>query len=115
MMISHVQSGTQPRPQLSGSQWVKLGLVTAFVSILSVLAGQALAIALWPEIALFPPLDSYTRSVLFTLIPVIGATFVLAWLVDRQARAIHRFITISVIVLLISIIPDYTLLVPNKT
>lgn len=115
-MISHVQSGTQPKTQLSDSQWVKLGLVTALVSIVSVLAVQALAIALWPEIALFPPLDSYARSALFTFIPVIGATLLLAWLVGRQPeRAIQRFITISAIVLFISIIPDYILPAPNKT
>lgn len=114
-MVSHVESGTQPKTQLSGSEWVKLGLVTAVVSIVSVLAVQALAIALWPEIALFGPLDSYARSALFTLIPVVGATLLLAWLVGRQGRAIQRFITISVIVLLISIIPDYILPVPNKS
>ncbi|RIK40391.1 MAG: hypothetical protein DCC55_15225 [Chloroflexi bacterium] len=114
-MTPHIEIDTQPKTQLSGSEWIKLGLVTAFVSIAVVLAVQALAIALWPEIALFAPLDSYVRSALFTSIPVIGATFLLAWLVGRQERAPQRFITISVIVLLVSIIPDYMLPVPNKT
>jgi hypothetical protein len=100
---------------LAGSEWIKLGLFTALGSIVVVLAVQALAIALWPEIALFAPLDSYARSALFTLIPVVGATLLLAWLVRRQERAVRRFITISAIVLLISIIPDYILPVPNKT
>lgn len=115
-MTAQVVSGTQPTTQLSSSEWVKIGLATAIVSIIAVLALQALAIALWPEIALFAPLDSYARSALFTLVPVAVATFLLAWLVGRQPqRAIQRFITISAIVLLVSFIPDYILPVPNKT
>ena len=115
-MASYVTSDTQRTTQMSSSEWVKLGLVTAIVSIVAVLALQALAIAQWPEIALFAPLDSYARSALFTFVPVVIATFLLAWLVGRQPqRAIQRFITISVIILLISFIPDYILPVPNKT
>lgn len=114
-MTSRVESGTQPKTQVSDSEWIKLGLVTALVSIVAVLAVQALAIARWPDIALFAPLDSYARSALFTLVPVLVATYLFAWLVGRQERAIQRFITISVIMLLISFIPDYILPVPNKT
>lgn len=114
-MRSHVEIDTRSTVHLAGSEWIKLGLFTALVSIVVVLAVQALAIALWPEIALFAPLDSYARSALFTLLPVVGATVLLAWLVRRQERAVRRFIMISVIVLLISIIPDYILPVPNKT
>lgn len=114
-MRSHVEIDTRSTAHLAGSEWIKLGLFTALVSIVVVLAVQALAIALWPEIALFAPLDSYARSALFTLLPVVGATVLLAWLVRRQERAVRRFIMISVIVLLISIIPDYILPVPNKT
>lgn len=114
-MRSHVEIDTQSAAHLAGGEWIKLGLSTALVSIAVVLAVQALAIALWPEIALFAPLDNYARSALFTLIPVAGATLLLAWLVGRQERAVRRFITISIIVLFISIIPDYILPVPNKT
>lgn len=114
-MRSHVEIDTRSTVHLAGSEWIKLGLFTALVSIVVVLAVQALAIALWPEIALFAPLDSYARSALFTLIPVVGATVLLAWLVRRQERAVRSFIMVSVIVLLISIIPDYILPVPNKT
>lgn len=114
-MTSHVEVDTRPTAQLTGSEWIKLGLVTALVSIAAVLAVQALAIALWPEIALFAPLDNYARAALFTLIPVVGATFLLAWLVGHRERAVKRFITLSVIVLLVSIIPDYILPVPNRT
>lgn len=113
-MRSHLEIDTQSAAHLAG-EWIKLGLSTALVSIAVVLAVQALAIALWPEIALFAPLDNYARSALFTLIPVAGATLLLAWLVGQQERAVRRFITISAIVLLISIIPDYVLPVPNKT
>lgn len=114
-MRSHLEIDTRSTVHLAGSEWIKLGLLTALVSIVAVLTVQALTIALWPEIALFAPLDSYARSALFTLIPVVGATVLLAWLVRRQERAVRRFIMISVIVLLISIIPDYILPVPNKT
>lgn len=114
-MTSTLKMGTQPPTQLTSGEWLKLGLTTALVSIAAVLAVQALAIALWPEIALFAPLGNYVRSALFTLIPVLVATWLLAWLVGRQAHPVRRFITISIIVLLLSIIPDYILPVPHRT
>ena len=115
-MVSQLESSTQHPTQLSSGEWVKLGLVAAIVSIVAALVVQAIAIALWPEIALFAPLDSYARSALFTLIPVAVATLLFAWLVGRDPqRAVQRFITIAVIVLLVSFIPDYLLPVPNKT
>ncbi|MFN8466234.1 MAG: hypothetical protein U0X20_11825 [Caldilineaceae bacterium] len=114
-MTTSIEAGTTAGVQLKGSEWAKLGLVTAIISIAAVLAVQAMATALWPEIKTFPPLDSYARSALFTLVPALGATVLLAWLVGRQGQATQRFVGISVIVLLISIIPDYILPVPNKT
>jgi hypothetical protein len=105
----------QHTTQLEMKTWAKIGLMTACVSIASVLAVQAVAIALWPEIALFKPLDSYARSALFTFIPIMGATAVFAWLVNRKEQPIPKFITVSLVVLLISIIPDYVLPVPDKT
>jgi hypothetical protein len=101
--------------QLERGQWARLGLVTALVSIVAVLVVQALAIALWPEIALFAPLDNYARSAIFTLVPVLGATGLLAWLAGRSARPVGTFIGVSVVVLLLSIIPDFVLPVPHKT
>jgi hypothetical protein len=115
MTTLNIESGTTAKAQLRGREWGQLGLATALASIVSVLAVQAAATAVWPEIAAFPPLDSYARSALFTLIPAVGATVLLAWLVGRQERAIQRFVTISGIVLLLSIVPDYILPVPNKT
>ncbi len=118
-MTSHVKSAVaMNRPakaHLAGGEWSKLGLSTALVSIAAVWAVQALAIAWWPEIALFAPLASYARVALFTLIPVLIATVLLARLVRRQTGGVQRFITISVIVLLLSIIPDYILPVPDRT
>lgn len=114
-MTTSMTVDTQPNIQLERGQWARLGLVTALVSIVAVLVVQALAIALWPEIALFAPLDNYVRSAIFTLVPVIGATALLAWLVGRSARPVRTFIQISAVILLLSIIPDYALPVPYKT
>ncbi|MEW5987230.1 MAG: DUF6069 family protein [Chloroflexota bacterium] len=105
--ITHVQSDRR--------QWFGLGLVAAVASILAVLVVQALALAIWPEIALFKPLDSYTRSAVFTLVPVAGATALFAWLASRQARPGPVFLKIAVVVLLASVIPDYVIPDPNKT
>ncbi|GIK37451.1 MAG: hypothetical protein BroJett011_12840 [Chloroflexota bacterium] len=109
------QVAAPAKANMTTNDWVKLGLITTAASIIAVLVVQALALAIWPEIALFAPLDSYVRSAIFTLVPVVGATALLAWLVDRRARPIQTFITISVVVLIVSIIPDYLLPVPHKT
>lgn len=105
--ITHVQSGRR--------LWFGLGLVAAAASILAVLIVQALALSIWPEIALFKPLDSYARSAVFTLVPVAGATALFAWLSDRQARPAPVFLKIAAVILLASIIPDYVIPDPNKT
>jgi hypothetical protein len=97
------------------SEWLKLGLLTAVASIAAVLAGQGVAILIWPEIALFKPLDSYSRSAIFTLVPAVGATAVLAWLANRRANPIPAFLKFSAVVLVVSIIPDYLLPVSQKT
>lgn len=114
-MAHHFIAKTQDNANMARSDWLKLGLITAATSIVAVLAVQALAVALWPEIALFAPLDSYVRSAIFTLVPVVGATALLAWLVERRARPVQTFIIISGVVLLVSFIPDYILPVPHKT
>jgi hypothetical protein len=95
--------------------WAQIGLVAVVVSIVAVLIVQALAIAVWPEIALFKPLDSYARSALFVLVPAIGATAVLAWLAGRREQPVRDLLVISAIVLLVSIVPDYLLPDANKT
>lgn len=114
-MTHPVITKPQDKAKMTRSDWLKLGLITAATSIVAVLAVQALAVALWPEIALFAPLDSYVRSAIFTLVPVVGATALLAWLVERRARPVQTFIIISGVVLLVSFIPDYILPVPHKT
>ena len=106
---------TQPDVQLTSKQWFPIGLVTAVASVLAVLMVQAIALATWPEIALFKPLDSYARSAVFTLIPAVGATTLLAWLVAHKPRPVQTFIKIAATVLVISIIPDYLIPVAHKT
>ncbi|MCL4301265.1 MAG: hypothetical protein KJ077_36370 [Anaerolineae bacterium] len=114
-MTHPVITKPQDKAKMTRSDWLKLGLITAATSIVAVLAVQALAVALWPEISLFAPLDSYVRSAIFTLVPALGATALLAWLVERRARPVQTFIIISGVVLLVSFIPDYILPVPHKT
>ncbi|MEK7784016.1 MAG: hypothetical protein AAB658_01165 [Chloroflexota bacterium] len=105
----------QPTAHIETKAWAQIGLMAAVVSIMIVLLVQALALAVWPDIALFKPLDSYARSALFVLVPVIGATAVFAWLVGHREQPARDFIAISAVVLLASIIPDYALPDANKT
>ena len=95
--------------------WVRIGFKAALFSIVTVLVIQALALAIWPELALFKPLDSYPRSALFTLVPALGATAVFAWLAKHQDRPVEKFLVIAAVVLLISFIPDYALPLANKS
>jgi hypothetical protein len=81
----------------------------------AVLLAQALALAAWPDIALFKPLDSYVRAALFVFVPAVGATAVFAWLASRREQPVRDFITLSAVVLLVSIVPDYLLPDANKT
>lgn len=106
---------TQAGRQLGRNQWVQLGLIAAVVSVLAVIIVQAIAIALWPDIALFKPLDSYARTAIFTIIPTIGATALLAWLAAHKPQPVQTFIRISAVILILSFIPDYILPVPYKT
>jgi len=114
-MSHQVAVKPQTKVNIKNGDWVRLGINAAIVSIVAVLIVQALAIAIWPEVALFAPLDSYIRSAMFTLVPVIGATVLLAWLVAKQSQPVKKFIIISVVVLIISFIPDYILPVEYKT
>ena len=101
--------------QLDLKDWALLGLGAAALAIAGVLAAQALALALMPSLALFPPLDNFARSALFTLVPAFGATIVFAWLARRSAQPVAAFLKVSLVVLLLSIIPDYLLPDPDKT
>lgn len=114
-MTSRTISGTLKPAELTLTQWLRIGLQAALAAILAVLLVQAVILAVSPELASFKPLDSYTRSALFTFIPVMGATGVLAWLVKTQANPVEKFTWISAGVLLLSFIPDYVLPVPGRT
>ena len=104
-----------PRSKPAANQWLILGALAAVVATAAVLIVQAIAIAIWPDIVLFKPLDSYARAALFTIIPAFAATGLLAWLAARRADPVRTFVPIAAVVLLLSFIPDYLLPVPDKT
>lgn len=95
--------------------WFKIGLQAALFSVVAVLLVQAAALAIWPEIALFKPLESYPRSALFTLVPALAATAIFAWMAKHRDRPVRDFLVLSTVVLLLSFIPDYALPVPHKS
>ena len=78
-----------PRSKPAAAQWLVLGALAAAVATAAVLIVLALAIAIWPDIALFKPLDSYARAALFTIIPAFAATGLLAWLAARRADPVR--------------------------
>lgn len=96
-------------------QWILMGAVAALLAAAAVLAVQWIALAIWPEAALFKPLDSYARSALFTIVPALGATALFAWLAARRPNPVGAFVRIAIVVLLLSFIPDYLLPVPDRT
>lgn len=104
-----------PRSKPAAGRWLILGALAAAVATIAVLIVLAVAIAIWPDIALFKPLDSYARAALFTIIPAFVATGLLAWLASRRADPVGAFVRIAAVVLLLSFIPDYLLPVPGKT
>ncbi|HRJ43844.1 MAG: hypothetical protein KJZ86_20160 [Caldilineaceae bacterium] len=112
--MSTTSPSFSPRTIALGS-WVRIGLIATVTAIVAVLAAQLLATRLWPEIVLFKPLDSYARSALFVIVPGIGATGLFAWLAQRSRQADTQFLRIAVVVLLVSIVPDYLLPVEHKT
>ena len=109
------QSAADDEVGLKAGDWVKLGALAAVIAIVAVLIVQTIAIAIWPEIALFEPLASFVRAAIFTLVPAIIATALFAWLVGHVKQPVRTFIIISVVVLIISFIPDYILPIPHKT
>ena len=111
MTMINSQTTTQP----GRNRWIQIGLAAAVTSILAVILTQWVAIAIWPDIALFKPLDSYPRTALFTAVPTAVATALFAWLVAHRPQPVQTFLKISVAVLLLSFIPDYLLPVPYKT
>jgi len=111
--MTAIQARVQTAPTLR--QWAVVGAIAAIAAVVAVLIVQAIAIALWPEVALFKPLDSYPRTVLFTIIPTFIATGLFAWLAMRQATPERTFLRIAAIVLLLSFLPDYLLPVANRT
>ena len=114
-MATVIQKQPKSGGDLPKRQWLTLGLAAALGSVAAVLAVQAIALAIWPDLALFKPLESYARSALFTLIPALGATAVFAWLATRKDDPASSFKKIAAVVLLLSFIPDYVLPVAHRT
>jgi hypothetical protein len=114
-MATRITAHPARAPHLDRGVWVKLGLIAAAASIVVVLIVEALALALWPDIARFDPLNSYVRAAIFTLAPALVATALFAWLAERRPQPVRTFVTLSVVVLLLSFIPDYLLPVAGKT
>jgi len=112
-MSNAVSSITPQTPSAGG--WLRIGTVATVVAVIAVLVAQMIAIQLWPEIALFKPLDSYARSALFVVVPAIGATALFAWLARHNPQADAQFLRIAVVVLVVSFIPDYLLPVEHRT
>ena len=114
-MATVIQKQPKSGGDLPKRQWLTIGLAAALGSVAAVLAAQAIALAIWPDLALFKPLESYARSALFTLIPALGATAVFAWLATRKDDPASSFKKIAAVVLLLSFIPDYVLPVAHRT
>ncbi len=114
-MTVQSSSPTRAANQPTLQQWLILGLTATVAAIIGVLIARAVALAIWPDAALFQPLDHFARATIFTLVPALVATALLAWLARRSTDPVPRFIWISLVVLVLSFIPDYILPVPNRT
>ena len=114
-MATVIQKQPKSGGDLPKRQWLTIGLAAALGSVAAVLVAQAIALAIWPDLARFKPLESYARSALFTLIPALGATAVFAWLAARKDDPASSFKKIATLVLLLSFIPDYVLPVAHRT
>ena len=114
-MATVIQKQPKSGGDLPKRQWLTIGLAAAVGSVMVVLAAQAIALTIWPDLALFKPQESYARSALFTLIPALGATAVFAWLATRKDDPASSFKKIAAVVLLLSFIPDYVLPVAHRT
>jgi hypothetical protein len=105
----------QRQSPLASGQWFRLGTAAAVSSVATVLVVQVVAMAIWPDIALFKPLDSLPRTVVFTAVPALVAMAVFAWLARRRGDPVPGFLRIAAVVLVLSVIPDYLLPVEHKT
>lgn len=114
-MVTHTSSFAPVIQPIPWTDWLRLAIGAAIVSAAAVVISQLTAFAVWPELALFDPLNSPPRSALFTALPAFGAAGVFAWLDRRVTRPEPMFLLISLIVLAISIVPDYLLPFAGKT
>lgn len=103
------------RRSLSRATWIGIGVTAALAGVAGALIIQAIALSIWPDSALFRPLDSFPRTVLFTVVPAALATWLFSALAKRRVDPVQDFLWISLVVLLLSFIPDYLLPVPHRT
>lgn len=106
---------TESGKSLETGQWITIGVAAAVAAVVAVLLVMAIMLAIWPDLALFRPLDSYSRAAVFTAVPALIATAVFAWLAANREDPVASFKKLALIVLLLSFIPDYILPVPNRT
>lgn len=97
------------------NDWLRIATGAATLSVIAVVISHLTALAIWPNLAAFEPLNSPPRSALFTAIPAFGAAGIFAWLSRRTAWPTRAFLLVSTVVLLLSIIPDYLLPFAGKT
>lgn len=112
MIAQHSPSTVQ---QPSRAEWLRRGIGAATLSAAAVVISQLTALAIWPDLSAFEPLNLPPRSALFAALPALAATWVLAWLDRRVQRPVRTFLLISVSVLIVSIPPDYLLPIAGKT
>jgi len=96
-------------------RWLIPGAMAAVGAAIAVVIVQAAAIAVWPDIASFRLLDNLARSALFAAVPAVVATGIFAWMVGNRREPVRDFMVLAGVVLVLSVIPDYTAPVEGKT
>jgi cytochrome bd-type quinol oxidase subunit 2 len=105
---------THPKKQKVKSErlwWVTL--VAAVVAVIGNIIVQQLTLALFTIPASFPPFN-LPPIILFTVVGVVGAAGVFALLGRTTERPIRWFWIISLVVLLLSFIPNIALLITSS-
>src|SRR5690606_21374860 len=106
---------SSPGKKVKTIQWISIGVAATIAAVIAVLLVLTLMLAIWPDLALFRPLDSYPRAAFFTAVPALIATAIFAWLAANREDPVSSFKKLALAVLLLSFIPDYILPVPNRT
>ncbi len=100
---------------LTSIHWAKAGLIAGAAAAAAVVLVQLVALQAFPEAGVFEPLRSYPRTVAFVMIPSLLASRLFVWLVQRRPQPVPTFLAISLLVLLLSFIPDFALPLAGKS